>query len=254
MMNGLSSTTVGQYATASDAATLQRYGAAASLGCIGIFAAVVGLLHLIKPEFDPSWRFLSEYSIGRHGWLMTAAFFTWALSCAALVTALGGQLATRAGRIGNAALAIVAVSLVAAGLFDQDPVTAKPDELTTHGTLHAVASMIGIPGIPFAALLISWSLTRYNTAWAPWRRSLMATAHLTWLCLLAMVVYLAIAVPQAGGFGPDVLSGWMNRAVVAAYCAWQLAAGYIAYRVIGKGGHREAAGARRQRSRHSNVS
>jgi hypothetical protein len=124
---------------------------------------------------------------------------------------------------------LVAAALVPAGLFAGDPVTAKPDELTTSGNIHAMASMIGIPGIPIAAMLISSSLWRTNPAWAPHRSLVMGTAHATWISLALMAVYLMWAVPRAGGFNAEVLAGWMNRVVVAAYITWQFA---IAYRLI----------------------
>ena len=203
--------------------------AAVSMIVMGVFLALIVLLHAIKPEFEPSWRFLSEYSIGRHGWVMMTAFFLWAISCFTLSVALREHVKTRGGRLGRVVLVVVGLSLIMAGLFAQDPITASPDELTTHGTLHAVASMIGIPGVPIAALFITWSL-RHNPAWLALSRGMIVTAHLTWLSLLAMAVYLAIAVPRAGGFGPDVLAGWMNRVAVLAYWAWQMVASYGAYR------------------------
>jgi hypothetical protein len=127
-------------------------------------------------------------------------------------------------------LVVVGLSLIMAGLFAQDPITATPDQLTTHGTLHAIASMIGIPGVPIAALLITWGV-RQNAASVAISRGMTVTAHLTWVSLLAMAVYLGIAVPRAGGFGPDVSAGWLNRAVVLAYWAWQMVASYGTYRV-----------------------
>jgi hypothetical protein len=33
------------------------------------------LLHLLEPELDPAWRMISEYEIGRFGWLVRLAFF-----------------------------------------------------------------------------------------------------------------------------------------------------------------------------------
>jgi len=200
-----------------------------SLICMSAFAALVLLLHAIKPEFDPSWRFLSEYSIGRHGWVMMMAFFLWATSCFSLAAAVREHLRTRRGRIGRLLLMIVGGSLIMAGLFAQDPITARPDELTTHGNLHAIASMIGIPSIPIAALLITSSVKR-DARWQPYALLLNTTAHFAWLSLLAMAVYLATAVPRASGFGPDVQAGWMNRVVVLAYAAWQFSASYGAYR------------------------
>jgi hypothetical protein len=202
---------------------------AISMILLSVFAVLVVLLHAIKPEFEPSWRFLSEYSIGRHGWVMMTAFFLWAISSIALSAALRPHVATRSGRAGCVLLSAVGLSLLMAGLFTQDPITAKPDALTTHGTLHAVASMIGIPGLPIAALLITWSLKR-NPGWSTLVAGMSVTAHLTWFALLAMVVYLGSALPAAGGFGPGVYAGWMNRLVVCAYTSWQMAASYSVYR------------------------
>jgi hypothetical protein len=197
-------------------------------GTIAVFLLVC-VLHVVKPEFDPSWRFISEYSIGQNGWIMMLAFQIWALSCAALFLALRDEIASRAGLIGNYVLLVVAVALVFAGLFPQDPVTAGPEELTQAGNIHGLASMIGVPGIAIAAMLISPSLVRNNPAWMPYRRPVMRLAHLTWISLLLMALYLAWAVPKAGGFNPEVWAGWMNRIVVATYLMWQT---LIAYRII----------------------
>ena len=62
--------------------------AAISMIVMSVFLALIALLHAIKPEFEPSWRFLSEYSIGRHGWVMMTAFFLWGISCFTLSVAL----------------------------------------------------------------------------------------------------------------------------------------------------------------------
>jgi hypothetical protein len=206
-------------------AVVQDQAALASrVAAAGAFAValIIVALHAIKPELEPSWRFISEYAIGRHGWIMKLAFLIWAASCAALALALRQEVRTFLGRTGVAVLLIVAAALVVAGLFAQDPVTAKPDELSTSGTLHGIASMIGIPGIPVAAMLISSSLWRTNPAWAPHRLTIMWPAHATWISLVLMAVYLMWAVPRAGGFNIEVWAGWMNRLVVATYLAWQL--------------------------------
>lgn len=204
---------------------LPRLAAAGTLTVVLIIVA----LHAIKPEFEPSWRFISEYAIGQHGWLMKLAFLIWASSSAALALALKSEVRTPLGKAGVSVLLIVAVALVVAGLFPQDPVTASPGQASTAGKLHAIASMIGIPGTPIAAMLISSSLWRTNPAWAPHRAAIMWPAHATWISLVLMSAYLMWAVPRAGGFNPEVWAGWMNRLVVATYLAWQL---IVAYRLI----------------------
>ena len=218
--------------TPQNSATIDQWTATASrvaaAGTIAV-ALIIVALHTIKPELEPSWRFISEYATGRHGWIMKLAFLIWAATCAALALPLRREVKTWPGRAGVAVLLIVAAALVPAGLFPQDPVTAKPDELTLSGNIHAVASMIGIPGIPIAAVLISSSLWRTSPAWRPHRRVIMGIAHATWISLALMAVYLMWAVPRAGGFNSNVWAGWMNRLVVTTYLAWQLA---VAYRLI----------------------
>ena len=193
--------------------------AAAIAGPVVTALALIAL-HAAKPELDPSWRFLSEYAVGPRGWIMQLTFMVWAVSCVALSVAVRPALTARRGRVGATILLIVGAALVVAGIFPQDPVTAAPSEATTAGMLHAIASMIGIPGIPVAAMLITSDLARGTAAVSP---ALRLLAHATWFTLVVMVSYLMWAVPRAGGFTPEVAAGWMNRIVVAAYLAWQLA-------------------------------
>jgi hypothetical protein len=188
----------------------------AAWGAIGLLA-IVALLHVVKPELDPSWRFISEYAIGPHGWLMMLGFLVWAASCLALSVAVRPVMTNARGRAGTWVLAIVGVALVVAGIFPQDPVTTAPGQGTTAGMLHALASMVGIPGIPIAAMLISAGLPAGRNGGA-----VRLAAHATWISLALMIGYLAWAVPRAGGFDASVHAGLMNRLVVLAYIAWQL--------------------------------
>ncbi len=77
--------------------------------------------------------------------------------------------------------------------------------------------MIGIPGIPVAAMLISSTLWKTNPAWAPHRSAIMWSAHATWISLMLLATYPMWGVPRARGFNIDVWAGWMNRLVVATY-------------------------------------
>ena len=36
----------------------------ACAGAVGTFVALLALLHVIEPELDPTWRFVSEYAGG----------------------------------------------------------------------------------------------------------------------------------------------------------------------------------------------
>ena len=207
---------------------ISRTAARLSLASATMSLVLLAALHVIKPEFDPSWRMVSEYAIGEHGWVMRLAFLSLAFSFASLFVAIRSQTRTVGGRIGLAVLLASAAAMSAAAVFAIDPIAASKDELTTHGNLHALASMIGVPGLPVAAVLISRGLAR-NRAWSSARRSLLWSANLTWISVLLIVLTLAVMLPQAGGkFGPDVLIGWPNRLMIVAYCAWLMV---VAWRV-----------------------
>lgn len=186
------------------------------------FLVLLTLLHVIKPELDPSYRFVSEYAVGRHGWVMVITFLTLAISCAAAFVAIRSQITTRSGKVGLVLLAVAAVALAMGGIFPMDPITIAPEDATLHGKLHGLAAMIGIPALPIAAVLISRNLRRLP-AWAAGHRVLRWTAHFSWISLVLMDVVLFSTLPADGTFGPDVPIGWPNRLVVLAYALWLMA-------------------------------
>lgn len=187
------------------------------------FLLLLAALHALKPEIDPSWRFISEYAIGDFGWMMSFAFLSLALSHAALFTAVASQARGLTGRIGLALLLIGAAGLVLAGIFTTDGITASPEEMTTQGALHNLGGTLGIV-LPFAYGLISWSLAR-NPAWAERRRPLFLAAGLALAGFLVSFISMGIMLSQSGGmFGPDVPVGWPNRLEILTYCAWLLVA------------------------------
>ena len=200
---------------------LRVTAARACAGAVGLFVLLVALLHVIEPEFGPMWRFVSEYSNGRHGWVMKLAFFVMAFGCAAATAALRPHARTKPAITGLFFLAASVVGLVMAGLFNQDPITSTI--VTREGTLHAVASMIGIPGFTIASLLLGLSLAR---RWRSLRTPLLVLSHLPWIAFGSMIAYMAVAVPAAGGFGPTVVVGLINRLFLAAMCAWL---GFVAW-------------------------
>ncbi|HET9441058.1 MAG TPA: DUF998 domain-containing protein [Longimicrobiales bacterium] len=192
-------------------------------GAVGVFVTLVSLLHFIEPEFGPMWRFVSEYSHGANGWIMKLAFFVLAFACAAAIAAIRPYATTRAAKGGLFFLALTVVGLVLAGMFDQDPITS--DVKTREGSLHAFATMLGIPGFTAAALLLGLSLAR---RWTSARRPLLLLSQLPWITFVSMPVYMAVAMPAAGGFGPTVWVGLINRLFLVAMCAWLM---FVAWQI-----------------------
>jgi hypothetical protein len=197
-----------------------------------VLAAIVLLLlaalHVLSPELDPSWRTVSEYANGHYGWVLSLMFACWALSTWALAYAIRSQLKTIAGKIGWWFLVVAGLGEALAAFFD------------VNQPMHAVAGLLGVVGLPIAALMISITLVR-DPAWSHARRQLLATANLTWIVLLLLVASLPLMfftyvhaggqIPADGGTlplgtilppGVIALVGYFNRLLVIVYCAWAM--------------------------------
>ena len=187
------------------------------------FLLLLALLHVLEPEFEPSWRFVSEYSNGSYGWVMKLAFYTLAICCFSFVKAIARQSHSPGGRIGLILLIIGGFALIAAGIFDIDPITASKEQLTPHGNGHALAAMVGNTVLPLSSLLISLSLLGRNPGWYSAKKTVRWSVFLIWASLVSMFAVLFISLGKTGGkFGPAVPIGWPNRLLLVAYCAWFL--------------------------------
>jgi hypothetical protein len=204
---------------------------AASLTLITAAVALLFLLslHFLSPEFDPSWRMVSEYANGNYGWVLSLMFATWALSSWLLAVTLWPQVSTTAGKVGLGFLVLAGIGEAMAAVFD-----------ITH-PLHGLSGFIGIGCLPIAALLISYSLTR-RPDWSPAKKPLLLTAHLTWVSVVLMAatfILLIVTFMQSGGdmtaasteittlpAGVIALVGWANRLLIVVYCAWVITAAW----------------------------
>jgi hypothetical protein len=211
---------VAQSETLSDNVT----GAAPKVALVGSITTLVLLaaLHVASPEFDPSWRMVSEYALGRYPWLLSAMFLCWALSSWALVAALRSLSGSWIGKAGLALLAVSGLGEALAAYYD---VSAE--------TMHGVAATLGVPTLPVAALLIGVAMDRSPGRGAG-RSAMRVATHLTWISFLLVGASMALffstytaagADPAAGPptslpEGTIALNGWANRLLIICYCAW----------------------------------
>jgi hypothetical protein len=219
MQDIISTSSTAASQTSEKVSAISTTAAKLSFGAAAAFLVLLAALHIVKPDFDPSWRMISEYAIGHFGWAMKLAFLAMAFSFAALFVAIRTQVQTVVGKIGLVLMPIVAVTLATAAFFTMDPITTSQSELTVHGSIHGLAAMIGNPGSVLAALLISISLLR-NPDWKSARLALMLVGNLPWISLALMFAVMGGTLAQAGGFGPGVPIGWPNRFIVVAYSIW----------------------------------
>jgi len=201
-----------------------------AFGLVAAFLILLTTLHFIEPEFDPSWRWISEYELGRYGWMMSLAFYSLGAGSLALLGTIWSSVRTTGGRVGRWWLLIIAIALLGAGYFKTLPV-ADPD-FGAGIDIHGLCGAIVIFTFPVAATLLGVSLAR-TPEWTSARRSLLWTTLLTWVGLLAcfgtMVFFARLQQTRELTFGPDVLIGWPNRFMMLTYTVWlMITAGYAA--------------------------
>jgi hypothetical protein len=196
----------------------------AAMAVLATAVAFVSLviLHVVSPEFNPSWRMVSAYAEGRHGWLLSIMFAAWGIGSLSLAVSLGPVTRGWMGRCGLLLLALVGIGEVMAAFFDKNH------------RLHGPAAMFAIPGLPIAAALLTITLRRSGELLAPpaWMM------HLTWISFLLMVAGMMLFMRSLSKAGvehstltrpaatlPATITpfvGWANRLLVVAYMLWVL--------------------------------
>jgi hypothetical protein len=185
---------------------------AAKIAIITILAyqLIAAALIFLRPEIDPARQPISEYAIGRLGWLMMTAFLCSAASYGALCLILKDQLHGFWGKAGLTLLIICTIGTVGVGIFVSDPIAVPMDQLSPRGNLHVLFGTSALMLLPFAALIINLNLAR-NPAWASAKRTLLWTAGLPLFGWIAFIIMVATLTPA---------EGWPPRFMFLTYTVW----------------------------------
>ncbi|WP_276353335.1 DUF998 domain-containing protein [Cohnella caldifontis] len=191
-----------------------------SFASMGLFLLILLGLHVLEPEFDPTWRFISEYALGPYGWLMHLSFSLVALGSLCFMIAAWDETKSATGRIGQILLGISALGMAIAAFFTTDPITTPAGEMTDSGKMHALGGQLNLT--PLAVLFLTWGLNKRKD-WKQVRLPLQATAVLT----LFVTIGFAVSVGAAQGeFGPGVYAGLFGRLLMVGYAAWIVIASF----------------------------
>ena len=188
------------------------------------------LLHFLSPEYEPSWRMISEYALGKYKGLLTA-FFVLSAACTMMLPILlwnetDGLWAT----VGLVLVFLSGVGALMGGLFD------------LKHPLHGAAFALGVPTIMVGALLVSYHIVK-RPDWSQYSTGTLLTAHAIWISLVLMGVSMAVMMngfKQAGiAMGPGAtppetvppgviaVAGYFNRLLVVCNTAWVMVMAYV---------------------------
>jgi hypothetical protein len=181
-----------------------------SFGTAILFFVLFALLHFLKPEINPSWRFISEYQLGTYGWMMHLAFWSLAVSSASLWLAVRSQTRTVGGYIGLFLLFVATVGFVLAAANTTDPITATVG--TSAGRLHSTGALLA-SNVTGAIFFLSWSLAR-NKGWANIRKSLWWVVAIGIAANFASFWMQGIMAQHHNHFGPNTPVGLPNHLLI----------------------------------------
>ena len=185
-----------------------------------LFILTLAVLHYLEPEFDPKWRMISEYEIGKYGYLMQGAFFAWAASVLSMAIVAWNFVGTAGGIIGWVLFIIIMLALVGAGYFKTNAIT--DNSTSRDNTIHTLCGAIVILTFPIASTLVANALLR-SPFWAPYTLAVFNFTLLNWLGMIGFfgsILWSRKKDPSAGRVGPKVLLGWPNRIMVLLYNVW----------------------------------
>jgi hypothetical protein len=206
-------------------ATYNAYSSAAAWLAIGatlVSALALLALHFLSPEFDPSWRMVSEYANGSHPNVLTVVFLFWAIGSFGAIAALWPLVSGWFGGAGLIFLALAGLGEAMGGFFD------------INHRLHGAAFAIGVPALPVAAILLTVAAQRTGLDMPAWAAALPILSVILMAAAMMMlfsslkdtgITMSADSQPLAAlPEGVSAWNGWANRLVFAAYYLWVIVA------------------------------
>jgi FtsH-binding integral membrane protein len=177
-----------------------------TLSSVVYYSLAIALLHILNTDFNPGYRYLSEYARGRYGVLMTSTFFVLSAGSLALLLGLARSVTSKLRFVPGLVLWFIwACAVFLAGIYTSD-LQGTPH--TRNGQIHDHMGMIAFPSAAFAVLLLSLAM-RWETEWrSVWRPAMI-------LSVFALVSFLAL-----DRFGQSDLGGLGQRIFLAFTLIW----------------------------------
>src|ERR687893_2610563 len=158
----------------------------ALLAVVGIADFLLNLtaLHFLRPDVNPVLEPMSNYAVGPHGFLITAADIGGGLAALALTFGLYLGIAPP-GRsyVGLFLVGLYGVSTLLAGIFPID----VGGETTTVGAIHNIVGNIAFFAFPIAVILLSLGMGK-DERWRSFRRPALAVSFAVVLTVILTIV------------------------------------------------------------------
>jgi hypothetical protein len=181
--------------------------AAAAIACFAYSVFVLLMMHVLRPDYAPASHMISEYALGRYGWVMTTCFLAMGCGCVMLLLGLArsgpGSVVAWAGTF---LLGVPSIGLVVSAFFPMD----RPGTPSTPtGEIHNNSFFVNVVSIILVTVLLSvgfWNHPRWRT----YRRTAVTLSALVVIAFVLQFLTLHRGMPY----------GLTNRFFFAVLSAW----------------------------------
>jgi hypothetical membrane protein len=178
-----------------------------AIGFFVYFVLALLVMHAVRPDYTIVDHMISDYAVGRSGWIMTTAFLSLSLGCLALaVGLLRDGPKSWLGRIGAALLLVACAGIIVTALFPTDLETAPS---TPTGDIHTASFQVNVVSIFISTLCLAFSYGG-SPSWRRHRIPALSFAGLLAVAFVAQFLTLHRGAPY----------GIANRIFVAVLMAW----------------------------------
>jgi hypothetical protein len=164
-----------------------------TLSSVVYYAGVILVLHVLRADLDPGYRYLSEYAVGPRGALMTSTFFVLSAGSLALAIGLWRSVSSKLRILPGLFFWLTwAWAVCLAGVFTGD-LQGTPH--TRIGQIHEQMGMIAFPsailGMPLISVALRWE-QNWNSLWC-------TTIVLSAVVIMSFLVFDRFAEADLGG-------------------------------------------------------
>jgi hypothetical protein len=169
-----------------------------TLSSVIYYAGAILILHVVRTDFNPGYRYLSEYAAGPYGTLMTSTFFVLSAGSVALAIGLWQSVSSKLRILPGLLFWLTwACAVFLAGVFTGD-LQGTPH--TRIGQIHEQMGMIAFPSAIVAMPLISIPL-RWEQKWKSlWRSAIVLSA----VVMVSFLVFDRFAQADLGGLAQRI--------------------------------------------------
>ena len=179
-------------------------------GCFGYFIVALVLLHGLRPDYTPVDHMISDYAVGRLGWVMTTAFVALAAGC--LTLGLGMAVAGPRSWPARAAVLLLWVATVGLLVTATFPADLETAATTATGDIHTASFLVNVLSMILCSLLFAVSFHQGGD-WRGYR----------WIGLALAIALLAAFIAQFLTLHRGAPYGLTNRLFVAVLMVWFVA-------------------------------